>query len=104
MRTVILLFVCNLMCMLPMLAHSHPIYNEHKDSIQNELVSKFLLDVENENYQQAYQRGETIFDQCEDDINNLIHRLIKYVFYPFHLHVLKGFLVCLKLKYFHLQK
>jgi hypothetical protein len=51
--------------MLPMLAHSHPIYNEHKDSIQNELVSKFLLDVENENYQQAYESIPLIIDHSE---------------------------------------
>ena len=41
--------------------------DHYNDNLRNE-----LFEIEpNENYQHAYQRGETIFDQCEDDIRNL---------------------------------
>ena len=41
--------------------------NNYNDNLRNE-----LFEIEpNENDEKAYQRGETIFDRCEDDLKNL---------------------------------
>ena len=41
--------------------------DNYNNNLRNEL---FEIDL-NEDNQQLYQRGETIYDQCEDDLNNL---------------------------------
>ena len=41
--------------------------NNYNDNLRNELFEK----EPNESNDQAYQRGETIFDKCEDDLKNL---------------------------------
>ena len=41
--------------------------NNYNDNLRNELFEK----EPNEDNEQAYKRGESIFDQCEDDIRNL---------------------------------
>ena len=41
--------------------------NNYNDNLRNELFEIEL----NEDNEQAYRRGETIFDQCEDDLRNL---------------------------------
>ena len=46
---------------------------EYNDNLRNE-----LFEIEpNEDHQQAYKRGETIFDRCEDDIRNISEILEK---------------------------
>ena len=42
--------------------------NNYNDNLRNELFEIEPL----ESNQQAYKRGETIFDKCEDDLKNLI--------------------------------
>ena len=47
--------------------------NKYNDNLRNE-----LFEIEpNESYEKAYQRGETIFDKCEDDLKNLDELLEK---------------------------
>ena len=41
--------------------------NNYNENLRNELFEK----EPNEDNEQAYKRGESIFDQCEDDIRNL---------------------------------
>ena len=41
--------------------------NYYNNNLRNELFDK----EPNESNEQAYKRGETIFDQCEEDIRNL---------------------------------
>ena len=41
--------------------------DNYNNNLRNEL---FEIDL-NEDNQQLYERGETIYDQCEDDLNNL---------------------------------
>ena len=46
--------------------------NNYNDNLRNELFEK----EPNEDNEQAYKRGETIFDQCEEDIRNLTEIVI----------------------------
>ena len=62
------------MAKLEILTQFTRLFEDVKQSLDNYNVNlrNELFDIEpNENNQQAYQRGETIFDQCEDDLRNI---------------------------------
>ena len=68
------------MTQLQILSQFKELFNDVQECLlnYNQNIKNELFEVEpNEHHQEAYKRGETIFDRCEDDIKNISEILEK---------------------------